>query len=95
MEKAEESQLLCAAPGGFVGSEGRCEELHNPSWPGEHQEVALSGEMLDQELGVCSKVVSFMLSLPYTPPISSSLSEWCQPILPKLLPFHLSMVCLF
>lgn len=49
VEKAEESQLLCAAPGGFVGSEGRCEELHIPSWPGEHQDLGLSVEMLDQE----------------------------------------------
>lgn len=92
MEKAEESQLFCAAPGAFVGSGSRGEELHKPSWPEEHQEVALSVEMVDQELGICAKVVSFILSHSSTPPISPSLNEWCQPVLSKLLLSHLSMV---
>lgn len=42
-------------------------------------------EVLDQELGVCSDVVSFVLSHPPTPPICLSLNERCQPVLPKLL----------
>lgn len=98
MEKAEQSQLFCAAPGAFVGSGSRGEELHKPSWPEEHQEVALSVEMVDQELGVCTKVVSFILSHSSTPPISPSLNEWCQPVLSKLLlstcPWWL-VLCLF
>lgn len=47
-------------------------------------------EMLDQELGVCSEVVSLILSHPLTP--HPSLNEWGQPALPKLLLSHLPTV---
>lgn len=96
MEKAEESQLFCAAPGAFVGSGRRCEELHKPLWPEEHQEVAVSVEIRSWEFAPKLFLSCWLIHPPHQLALllMSGISLSCQNRFFLICPWWL-VLCLF